>query len=112
MVADADVAAAAASVPEADVEDDVAVAAGDVAGERDPTAAQAEQPELEDAEVEAEGAVAAAADRSEEHTSELQSLAYLVCRLLLEQNRKTPVAIWRRQVEKTKQHPPAKAYAD
>src|SRR5205823_13024391 len=26
----------------------------------------------------------AAADRSEEHTSELQSLAYLVCRLLLE----------------------------
>src|SRR3989441_480991 len=28
--------------------------------------------------------VEAAADRSEEHTSELQSLAYLVCRLLLE----------------------------
>src|SRR5205823_13871535 len=27
---------------------------------------------------------AKAADRSEEHTSELQSLAYLVCRLLLE----------------------------
>src|ERR1041384_7465088 len=26
-------------------------------------------------------------DRSEEHTSELQSLAYLVCRLLLEKNR-------------------------
>src|SRR5687767_15476710 len=28
--------------------------------------------------------VTRAADRSEEHTSELQSLAYLVCRLLLE----------------------------
>src|SRR2546425_480732 len=30
----------------------------------------------------------AAADRSEEHTSELQSLAYLVCRLLLEKKKK------------------------
>src|SRR3989441_9106885 len=30
-------------------------------------------------------------DRSEEHTSELQSLAYLVCRLLLEKNKKTCV---------------------
>src|SRR2546425_8118885 len=29
------------------------------------------------------------AQRSEEHTSELQSLAYLVCRLLLEKNKKT-----------------------
>ena len=29
-------------------------------------------------------------NRSEEHTSELQSLAYLVCRLLLEK-RRTPV---------------------
>src|SRR2546425_3928357 len=29
------------------------------------------------------------ADRSEEHTSELQSLAYLVCRLLLEKKKKT-----------------------
>src|SRR5687767_15376015 len=28
--------------------------------------------------------------RSEEHTSELQSLAYLVCRLLLETNKKQP----------------------
>src|SRR4029079_11301000 len=28
-----------------------------------------------------------AATRSEEHTSELQSLAYLVCRLLLEKNK-------------------------
>src|SRR3989441_9018999 len=30
-----------------------------------------------------------AIDRSEEHTSELQSLAYLVCRLLLEKKKKT-----------------------
>src|SRR2546423_2196726 len=29
------------------------------------------------------------APRSEEHTSELQSLAYLVCRLLLEKKKKT-----------------------
>src|SRR5687767_15679419 len=29
-----------------------------------------------------------APDRSEEHTSELQSLAYLVCRLLLEKKKK------------------------
>src|SRR2546423_3975177 len=28
-------------------------------------------------------------ERSEEHTSELQSLAYLVCRLLLEKKKKT-----------------------
>src|SRR2546425_7899594 len=31
-------------------------------------------------------------DRSEEHTSELQSLAYLVCRLLLEK-KKTPTTV-------------------
>src|SRR2546425_7002682 len=31
---------------------------------------------------------AAGAQRSEEHTSELQSLAYLVCRLLLEKKKK------------------------
>src|SRR2546425_6982873 len=31
--------------------------------------------------------VAALVDRSEEHTSELQSLAYLVCRLLLEKKK-------------------------
>src|SRR2546425_2496548 len=30
-----------------------------------------------------------AGNRSEEHTSELQSLAYLVCRLLLEKKKKT-----------------------
>src|SRR3989441_6404878 len=32
--------------------------------------------------------LAAQASRSEEHTSELQSLAYLVCRLLLEKKKK------------------------
>src|SRR5262245_62530674 len=31
-----------------------------------------------------------AAHRSEEHTSELQSLRHLVCRLLLEKKKKTP----------------------
>src|SRR2546425_8978652 len=31
--------------------------------------------------------------RSEEHTSELQSLAYLVCRLLLEKKKKRPTKI-------------------
>src|SRR5229473_7670167 len=30
-------------------------------------------------------------DRSEEHTSELQSLAYLVCRLLLEKKKKKTI---------------------
>src|SRR2546425_3774914 len=34
-----------------------------------------------------ESALAARASRSEEHTSELQSLAYLVCRLLLEKKK-------------------------
>src|SRR3989441_7323669 len=32
--------------------------------------------------------------RSEEHTSELQSLAYLVCRLLLEKKKKTEHTPW------------------
>src|SRR5687767_15734459 len=32
-------------------------------------------------------AIRVAGDRSEEHTSELQSLAYLVCRLLLEKKK-------------------------
>src|SRR2546425_4522661 len=35
------------------------------------------------------GAEARQRQRSEEHTSELQSLAYLVCRLLLEKKKKT-----------------------
>src|SRR2546425_2687978 len=34
------------------------------------------------------GTVACGCGRSEEHTSELQSLAYLVCRLLLEKKKK------------------------
>src|SRR5687767_7303925 len=34
------------------------------------------------------GAILPTYDRSEEHTSELQSLAYLVCRLLLEKKKK------------------------
>src|SRR2546425_5432316 len=34
------------------------------------------------------GFLRAFGDRSEEHTSELQSLAYLVCRLLLEKKKK------------------------
>src|SRR3989441_10147390 len=34
------------------------------------------------------GVRATAGERSEEHTSELQSLAYLVCRLLLEKKKK------------------------
>src|SRR2546423_10309093 len=36
---------------------------------------------------------AAAGRRSEEHTSELQSLAYLVCRLLLEKKNTTPTLL-------------------
>src|SRR2546425_4896111 len=34
--------------------------------------------------------------RSEEHTSELQSLAYLVCRLLLEKKKKTIIPTWKK----------------
>src|SRR3712207_6888056 len=34
-----------------------------------------------------------AVDRSEEHTSELQSRQYLVCRLLLEKKKKTKITI-------------------
>src|SRR2546423_11010083 len=39
-------------------------------------------------------------DRSEEHTSELQSLAYLVCRLLLEKKKKKTKAIFSRHALK------------
>src|SRR2546425_5919487 len=35
------------------------------------------------------------AERSEEHTSELQSLAYLVCRLLLEKKKHQPILMLR-----------------
>src|SRR2546425_727281 len=43
------------------------------------------KPKIEDLQVEKREEVD---DRSEEHTSELQSLAYLVCRLLLEKKKK------------------------
>src|SRR2546425_7140545 len=49
--------------------------------------ATAAQPRLERGD---RGRVPALRDRSEEHTSELQSLAYLVCRLLLEKKRESP----------------------
>src|SRR2546425_4007910 len=39
--------------------------------------------------------VQACTSRSEEHTSELQSLAYLVCRLLLEKKKNIRETIWR-----------------
>src|SRR2546425_9607213 len=38
-------------------------------------------------------AVGIVVDRSEEHTSELQSLAYLVCRLLLEKKKKNTLSL-------------------
>src|SRR6266545_4115612 len=38
--------------------------------------------------------LAAAMARSEEHTSELQSLAYLVCRLLLEKKKKKEIKVY------------------
>src|SRR6266545_8037646 len=38
--------------------------------------------------------------RSEEHTSELQSLAYLVCRLLLEKKKKHAIPTASDQIEK------------
>src|SRR2546425_7943941 len=37
-------------------------------------------------------------DRSEEHTSELQSLAYLVCRLLLEKKNRPPIRLQSKEV--------------
>src|SRR3989440_8993486 len=40
-------------------------------------------------------AAAFVAERSEEHTSELQSLAYLVCRLLLEKKKKKFNKAWK-----------------
>src|SRR3712207_8896255 len=43
--------------------------------------------------VEEAGASAEDADRSEEHTSELQSRQYLVCRLLLEKTKQTKTSV-------------------
>src|SRR2546425_4013762 len=42
--------------------------------------------------------VGLASTRSEEHTSELQSLAYLVCRLLLEKKKSLPYFMKRRMI--------------
>src|SRR2546425_3999602 len=47
-------------------------------------------------------------NRSEEHTSELQSLAYLVCRLLLEKKKQTPIGTDPRPQQK---HEPPKSLA-
>src|SRR2546425_6184050 len=47
--------------------------------------------------------------RSEEHTSELQSLAYLVCRLLLEKKKNRSTALrkrWRSAVTTARLHTP------
>src|SRR6266545_8305397 len=49
---------------------------------RDPRVASGERP----------GERGGLANRSEEHTSELQSLAYLVCRLLLEKKQNTRIS--------------------
>src|SRR2546425_9772249 len=43
--------------------------------------------------------------RSEEHTSELQSLAYLVCRLLLEKKKNRSTARARREHVSRRHHP-------
>src|SRR2546425_5184623 len=40
--------------------------------------------------------------RSEEHTSELQSLAYLVCRLLLEKKKKLDISVLARRSESSR----------
>src|SRR5687767_15711095 len=45
-----------------------------------------------------------AAERSEEHTSELQSLAYLVCRLLLEKKKKKKTNNNRQKTKKKNDH--------
>src|SRR5438046_6662143 len=45
----------------------------------------------------------AAAERSEEHTSELQSLTNLVCRLLLEKKKKNTQRKQQTQIEEQKQ---------
>src|SRR3712207_7346940 len=47
---------------------------------------------LGDVEVGGEGVALLDGDRSEEHTSELQSRQYLVCRLLLEKKKKQKLA--------------------
>src|SRR2546425_7721435 len=51
--------------------------------------------------------VAPSGPRSEEHTSELQSLAYLVCRLLLEKKKSVAWIVWSFQTE---HHVPNRSY--
>src|SRR5687767_15761571 len=58
-----------------------------VPGRRDAVA----EPEEPVAPAGAVGGGATGSSRSEEHTSELQSLAYLVCRLLLEKKKKNEI---------------------
>src|SRR2546425_7745867 len=58
------------------------------------------------------GAVPVQGHRSEEHTSELQSLAYLVCRLLLEKKKKTAITLRppaSREVPRTARRPGTEA---
>src|SRR5947199_5251559 len=47
--------------------------------------------------------------RSEEHTSELQSLRHLVCRLLLEKKKKNKITTTQHQTTQDKQHGRAKS---
>src|SRR3712207_8348130 len=51
--------------------------------------------ELEQTPKESEEFATKVAERSEEHTSELQSRQYLVCRLLLEKKKKTRITMLR-----------------
>src|SRR2546425_9164716 len=52
--------------------------------------------ETGDDEAQIRGRVKRGGERSEEHTSELQSLAYLVCRLLLEKKKKLARSVARK----------------
>src|SRR3712207_9570584 len=61
-----------------------------VGHQEDDQAAQREHDESEKHDQRAHRDVERRVDRSEEHTSELQSRQYLVCRLLLEKKKNTP----------------------
>src|SRR3712207_8132416 len=65
----------------------------DLLGEAQPVGADAERPpviEVGGVDDVSGGPQRAREGRSEEHTSELQSRQYLVCRLLLEKNKRAP----------------------
>src|SRR2546427_6927865 len=47
-------------------------------------------------------------ERSEEHTSELQSQSNLVCRLLLEKKKRRPAACWRKRACRATLWPPSR----